>query len=152
MGIMGIGPDASYALPPSRDDAIAVPAMPMTEGAAARFRGRAPHGAAADAAGSRTKMGCCDLFLRFLGPSGQGIEGMGAPPRHGFALASAPRVCRSASGSGRECTLHPTCGAALLGKARAYEIEHHHHEARAEHEPTRPDHIEVEIQRTLQHP
>ena len=62
------------------------------------------------------------------------------------------RVCRSASGSGRERTLHPTRGAALVGKARAHEIEHHHHEARAEYEPTRPDHIEVEIERTLQHP
>jgi hypothetical protein len=41
-------------------------------------------------------------------------------------------------------------GALLLGKARAYEIERHPYEARAEHEPTRPDRIKVE--RTLQHP
>jgi hypothetical protein len=53
----------------------------------------------------------------------------------------------SASGSGRECALDPTRRPALLSKVRANEIEHHHYEARAEHEPTRPDRIEVE--RTL---
>jgi hypothetical protein len=46
--------------------------------------------------------------------------------------------------------LDPARRAVLLGKARVYEIERHPYEARAEHEPTRPDYIKVE--RTLQHP
>src|SRR5262249_19069489 len=53
---------------------------------------------------------------------------------------------------GGERALDSTRYAVRLGKARTHEIEHHHYEARAEHEPTRPDHIEVEIERTLQHP
>src|SRR3974377_532877 len=54
--------------------------------------------------------------------------------------------------SGRERALDSTRYAVRLGKARAHEIERHHYETRAEHEPTRPDHIEVEIERAFQHP
>src|SRR5713101_2252548 len=39
-----------------------------------------------------------------------------------------------------------------LGEARTHEIERRHNEARAENEPSWPDHIEVEFKRTLQHP
>ena len=51
------------------------------------------------------------------------------------------------SSASREHALDLARRAALLGKARAREIERHHYEARAEHEPARPDQIEVE--RTL---
>ena len=54
--------------------------------------------------------------------------------------------------SGRERALDSTRYAVRPGKARTHEIERHHYGARAKHEPTRPDHIEVEIERTLQHP
>jgi hypothetical protein len=58
----------------------------------------------------------------------------------------------SALRSGRERSLDLAPCAARLGKARTYEIKRHHHEASTEHEPARAYHIEVEIERTLQHP
>src|SRR5262249_8708295 len=67
----------------------------------------------------------------------------------GCGLASIRRIRNM---SGRERALDSTRYAVRLGKARTHEIERHHYEARAEHEPTRPNHIEVEIERTLQHP
>jgi hypothetical protein len=73
------------------------------------------------------------------------------PPYDPSPEASAYSMVRTMGDSlGRDRPLGPTRSAALLGKARPDQIEGHHYEARAEHQPARPDHIKVKC--SLQHP